>query len=108
MPNGETSRLVRLASGFQAVDIRLFIIFLSLVCWGCYARSDPPEGSLESGTTFSRVLGISSRRGSPLQGDLITGMIDITHDLAWMLLAIRGEDRTKEKKALVCNFSLSC
>jgi len=62
-----------------------------------------PEGSLESGSTSSRVSGISNRRTSQLQeGDLITGTIDVTHERTHMLSMIRGEDREDEKKAMVC------
>jgi len=62
-----------------------------------------PEGSLESGSTSGRILGVSGRRVSQLQeGDLVTGTIDITHERVHMLSMIREEDRAEEKKAMVC------
>ena len=64
-----------------------------------------PRSSLDSGSVSSRFSGISSRRAAQLEeGDLITGTIDITHERAYMLPAIRDEDHTEEVKALVCTY----
>ena len=61
-----------------------------------------PRSSLDSGSISSRFSGISSRRAAQLEeGDLITGTIDITHERAYMLPAIRDEDCAEERKALV-------
>ena len=61
-----------------------------------------PRGSLDSGTLSSRVSGISSRRGAKLlEGDLITGTVNVVHDRAYMLPAIRDPNRATEKEEVV-------
>ena len=60
------------------------------------------KGSLDESTSTC-VSEISSHRLSLLQeGDLITGMIDISQERVHMLPAIRDDDRAAEKQALVC------
>jgi len=72
---------------------------------GIVLGESQPRGSLESGSTSSRVSGVSSQRGSKLQeGDLITGTINLVHERAYMLPAIRDEGRAEEKKAMVCAY----
>lgn len=61
------------------------------------------KGSLELGSTTGRVSGVSVRRQSKLQeGDLITGTVDISHERAHMLSAMRDEKHEREKRFLVC------
>jgi len=56
-----------------------------------------PGSSLESGSTSSRVPGVSSRRVSQLQeGGLVTGTIDIAHERIHMLSMAREEDKGQE------------
>lgn len=68
----------------------------------------PPRDSLSLGSASSRFSGASARRRcTPLQeGDLITGTVDISHERAYMVSAIRSEaeDQKAEKKALVCTY----
>jgi hypothetical protein len=66
----------------------------------------PPQ--LKGSVTSGRAPGISTRRASQLQGDLVTGTIDITYERAYMLSVIRGEDRTEGTETMACGyFSLS-
>lgn len=79
--------------------------FAHLLAIGHIVPGPPqPKGS----ATSSRALVISTRRASELQGDLVTGTIDITYERAYMLSVIRDEDRVQGKKTMVCGyFSLS-
>ena len=69
-----------------------------------YLREDIPEvvqprGSLQ-GSETSGASGASSRHIPHMQeGDLITGTIDLTHELAHMLPVIRENSRTED---MVC------
>jgi hypothetical protein len=61
-----------------------------------------PRGSLQ-GSETSHASGASSRHVPHMQeGDLITGTIDLTHELAHMLPAIRDSSRAGEKEDMVC------
>jgi hypothetical protein len=65
-----------------------------------------PRGSLDLGSVSSCFSGISNGRAAQLEeGDLVTGMIDITHERAYMLPAIRGEDRVEDWSVLLSCWS---
>jgi hypothetical protein len=60
----------------------------------------PVVGDIDPGGTQFEG-GLTSTRISPPQGDLVMGTIDATHERAYMLPAIRDEDHTEEKRAVV-------
>lgn len=91
-------------SKFRAVDV--FISqkgFSYLPKIGSIAGGPQPNGSFDSGSISSHA---SNRRGHQLQeGDLITGTIDVVHERAHMLSAIRDNKHTEEREGLVCAYS---
>jgi hypothetical protein len=64
--------------------------------------------SLEEGSVSS-ASGVSSKLRQILpEGDLVTGTVDVVHERAHMLAAVRGAEKAGEKAALVCAcFSLA-
>jgi hypothetical protein len=62
--------------------------------------------SLEE-ASVSSASGVSSKRRQTLhEGDLVTGTVDVAHERAQMLAAIRAADKEGEKRSLVRTFFL--
>ena len=59
--------------------------------------------SIEDAASPGTISEVSSRLGDSLQeGDLITGIIDIANECAYMVPPVEGKGRNRENKAMVC------
>lgn len=77
--------------------------FASPLAIGTIPGYRQPENSLDAPGTSSQVSGVSTARSDWLrEGDLVTGIINVTHERAYMVSAIRNPERAEEKARLVC------
>ena len=63
------------------------------------------KASIKSGSTSTHASRKSIKRAIRLgEGDLITGIVDITHEYAHMIPAIRAKAGSREKESLVSTY----